>query len=1056
MNVHGDVNRNLGQDQFARLHIYPNLEAADNDVSTSVARMVYIASTQNVWFGRPGAWVAVATTATNGSYDNTGDLPLGALVNLGDIESADTEASVVTFVDDFSSVDLQIGNYVTFSGSLDDDDIEFLEGSYPIISFDNATRTIQFETGIFGIPSDPVQTYGTADVYVGAPKDGEIAIVHPDPLFPGLAIWLFNAHTNTWVRHTDQDPRIILNDASRAFLTCPAIGAETADPTTQLQLTPLRYVWQIARGYLSPETAIVDTYAAGWIGFPDASNTYVGKRLFVSQGNANDGYYAIVDVGTDLYQLSPVLPVTGTGAVGFAIIKDSVALTNATESQLDDAISAITDVWLEALGSSHNIQTTLVSGQTITELNATTDVITFDDPLPPGITVGDQIEVSGTAFSNVKATIIAVTSNTVSVADGIITTTELAVGTANIVRGWDHSSFLDQAHIDDAANPHAAAGYLDTAGVDARISVVSLSAGEITAEIDERIELHDIASISHAAVEPRVTALEAASSAFNTSTAIDTPVELNAVAAANGIPLTMVSGIWTAVANNSDVITGILEKHTATSALGTCTAEGSAVDNSITVSLGLTGSDFEPGLGYTFAGLGSGMFVIDHIDGNILFCRNSVPTSTVGPGIAVVKYPKSRVILSGRLSIPNAAVHLINAPIESIIRTKRQTGPASYIKLSADYPVTTVAVGDQITVSTHTRSPYKNGTYTVANIDVAGNALGIAGFVGSPITGEGASVVALTQSIVFDDYLDMLDVSAGQTLTISGSGAGNDGTYTIFTVNQTTKTVTVTSALVSDESGIVVTIDGNNLSMTEGPDFEGYNIVGVQIKTIMKIDHVAGEVWVMPGSVAHAAAARSLVIHAVTGDDSSDGSYTITAVTPGTDYDIIEVTGLPSLLTRPLGQWGTAATATYESDNVTEVDVDDGTGNAAFTFAHAVVIGVVAGDILTIEGTTAADGQYTVHTVVSTSKIKVVGIAPGTDQVGMTSAAGTVTRSNVSDGLCKTEDVGSTTAFASTTPSAPTQYYVDTGDAQKCSTVNTSASKVGYQIDKFTFIVRIP
>lgn len=286
--VHGDQHRKLGQDKYVRLHIYPTIASANADTATAEARLCYIAETQSVWYGKPGAWLELATgtSSTQGSYPDPASLPIGSVVAIGNISDANDATGDITFAVPLAGLGLMVGSTLVVTGSADNVAAPFLDGSYTILAIDEITDVVNVGPGAFPAPALPVASFGTGSAYVGAPPDGDLAVVNPDPFTGGPAIWVFRSATNDWVQHTNADPRIVLLDQFGGL-----IGSTHELPT----------ILHSALGVLS----ISDATQRITLSAPLPVNVRVGHTVLVSGSVGINGPHTVYGIGADYVELAP-------------------------------------------------------------------------------------------------------------------------------------------------------------------------------------------------------------------------------------------------------------------------------------------------------------------------------------------------------------------------------------------------------------------------------------------------------------------------------------------------------------------------------------------------------------------------------------------------------------------------------------------------------------------------------------------------------------------------------------------------------------------------------
>lgn len=1067
-NVHGDQNRNLGQDLYVRLHIYPSLAAAIADASTAEARLCYIGSSQSVWFGRPGAWVELQANAgaSGGSYPGPGSLPTGSTVNPGNIASANDATGDITFVGSIAGLGLSVGDTLVVAGSLDAGSVAFLDGTYSILSVDELTQTVNVGAGAFPAPTLPVSVWGTAAAYVGAPPDGDIAVVNPDPVTGGPAIWVFRAATNTWARHTDEDPRIVLIDASRVFTAFPQVDIAAGDPSAARELVNLAYAIRLSRGTIldgisiqavvpGPSDAVTLNVVA------DAA--WVGKRIAIAQGNANDGTYTITGAsGNDVLVAGGSLTIP-TGVLGTAVIREAAALSPAPESFVNAAVAAHDAAYPHALlqtaaqvdaliGTNHELPTQMFAGLSVLSISAATQRITFSALLPSGIRPGMSVSVTGSLANDGVYTVYAVGANYVELKAGTITVTETpALTTADIIRGYDHNDIASGAisaglgaHVADAADPHAAAGYVKAS----ELPTLAVTQASLSAQI----AAHNSQANAHGGVPQRLESFVETLNALEGARYILGPVDPQSVTFAAGLPLEVdpITGVWIPLQNGVNRPMGVLESLTDPEVIGTCDYTGNAPAGRISVSNGLDGTNFIPGSAYNFFGT---PIIVDRVDGDDLFMRSPVPNSTVLGGSISEYRNTSRVVISGIMPIPVPKIRVDNAPLVRISSTGLFGPNAPSMRVASDGSKALGAVrfGDTVTVTGHTATEGKNTTFDVQAIDADPNVLTIQGIPGDLIAPQAASVSLSTNSIQFAAYVPMYLVQAGMTVEISGSGAGNDGLYTISTYDRWTRTIGLAELVTADEAVVTVRVITNALAPVLKPNYSGVvGAIGPADENILQI--TAGVVRVKKGTVLFAVPGRSLQLSSVAAVSTVDGSYVISAVTPFAEYDEITVTGAPGSLDRPDGIWGIAAVDAWGINNIASIAVDDGSGNGEITYKNAVTGSVLVGDTLTITGTPDNNGIYTVQSIVSPTKIQVQDLIAGTDLLAPAGTAN-VTRTDVQNGTFDVSYAGLANAFLPS-PGAPTPFFVDFTQPELYSTT-FGRWRLGYQLDEETFLVCI-
>lgn len=91
---YGNQDWNLGEQRFARLHIYPTLAALNADVSTAQGRAAFCIETDRTYFGKSGAWIGLANSS---SFQDP-------VANVGALPPTDTTGTVRVVLNDGSGV----------------------------------------------------------------------------------------------------------------------------------------------------------------------------------------------------------------------------------------------------------------------------------------------------------------------------------------------------------------------------------------------------------------------------------------------------------------------------------------------------------------------------------------------------------------------------------------------------------------------------------------------------------------------------------------------------------------------------------------------------------------------------------------------------------------------------------------------------------------------------------------------------------------------------------------------------------------------------------------
>jgi hypothetical protein len=564
--------------------------------------------------------------------------------------------------------------------------------------------------------------------------------------------------------------------------------------------------------------------------------------------------------------------------------------------------------------------------------------------------------------------------------------------------------------------------------------------------------VHDNDPGAHNGVVQRIDSLLAD---LEAAAAASTPavVDLGAVAFAVGIPMVVDSatGVWKPITDAAIRPQGVLETMSATSVVGTCDAAGDGTFK-ITVSAGLTGADFIPGNGYKFPGVSSDVLVLERVDGDDLYMRTAVPLASA-TGLSVTEYPgSSTIVIHGALTVPLVRTRVVNAPMSSMTLTGNvlEGAPSMYIDTDGSEAIGAVKEDDVLTVSGHTATEGKNTTYTVHSINEGLNRIFIKGTAGVIIAAQNAQAVSATKSFVFAAYIQAYRVFPGMPLIVTGSGAGNNGTYTVATVNEWTKTITVAEPVPSDEAVVTAQVTSGTIPPVTTPFYTGAaGIIGNGFPCILAV--ASGVVKVAKGSVPHAAIGRTARVFSMSAIAANDGDYVISGFnTVPVDYDEITLTGAPGSLDRPAGQWGWMMIVDWGVDNVTAIDVDNGSGKGEITFDNSVTGGVSPGDVVYISAPAGNAGLYVVDSVVSPTVLRTTAIINGVDAATGSASVTSV----VADGVFGVALPARSHNYAAAPLAAAVPFYTDYAAAMRYSQA-VSRWRLGYQTEPYTFMVNI-
>lgn len=1097
---YGHKHRHLGEDRYVRVHIYPNMAAANADVATADARIIYVADLQTFFGGKPGAWVDLGSGSGSGGssivppVSNPGDLPDATPYPAGSIINVVLGTGVFTLQPgEVAASGVNPGDVIEVSGSLDTGANPWLDGAYTIIAKDDGTDTVTVDPGdLPAIPVPPSTSFGNANLLVGGPINGAIAIVDPDPVTGGPALWVFQALTNSWVRHTDADPRIVLIDASRIFTAFPQVDATAGSPTTGRMLIPLDYLNFRIQGILIDAADVLDIDSAGaqTVVQLDWDNTgainYAGKRItFAGTGTTLDGNTYDILSNDNAAQMSVTLTTNEgvtAGAGGTADVIEDESGVYATEEFVNDVMAAHLAAFNHAsfldgaaadalIGTNHELPTSILAGLNIQSIASATDRVTFAAPLPAGVVrPGMVLTIAGTVSNNGTGTVYAVGADFVDLKPGSITVSEGAGGTGDIARGWDHDDLAASAgglpaHIANPADPHAAAGYLTaaTVGIYAPSYIF----------LNNAIAAHDTSPMAHGNIQGQLDALSAevdgAGKETKTTTAV--VIEPPATHYRPGMPVITDarSGIWRRC-DAGEQPEGMCFDLAVEEAPGTADVGGNIGTDRIAITGGsMALADFVIGHGYRFPTVWAGdpEFLILGKDeaGGELIVQPPVPATAAGAAVVVAELPAaSTVVLSGITRIPNARPKVGDAAVLSIRRASDLGGFLAQLDL-AETPI--LEAGDQLVLSGHTLSEDKNGTYEVLQVVEGLFSTPAVVLAGSPRTLIPATTIDIDSTlkkITFDNSVSVGELQAGMALIIASSGSGNDGIYTVDTnllfTDPLENAVTVIEALAADEIGVATgQVDTDYAAPFLSPGYPGLDVLGsfLGALNIIAIDQGTGIVKVNKNSLNSPVGGVDTL--RITGPVAS-GDYPITAVNVvPADYDEITVSGLPVGSTRTDGIWGYADVVDRDAANVDEIDVDDGAGDGVITFkagVNLVTLGVLAGDSVYLN---SDDNFYigTVKSVDSAVQMTVDGLIGGTDKgPGVPTGSCAIQRLDYADGGADVSSDSETNSFDNppsySDPSVP--FYFDGSQNHRYSKTR-SVFELGHQLDAFTFNVKI-
>lgn len=264
----------LGELRNWRAHIFATVAAANAQSANAQARLIYIIETQTMYFGRPGAWVALAVagggTGSGSAIDTVSDpndLEVEYTSFALTVLDADDGTDTFTFDDPLNDLeDVAAGDELTISGSEDSGAAPWLDGVYTVVSVDTGTDTVVVATGsIPAVPTPPAVNFGSAQfVDLTFPAAGSIAIVEPDPdpLIDGPAIYVYDSVDAVWARHNDVDGRLVFIDGSRAFLALPTTTV-VDNPTDDQELVRYGLVLNLLNGVLTGAHSLVDIDSGG-------------------------------------------------------------------------------------------------------------------------------------------------------------------------------------------------------------------------------------------------------------------------------------------------------------------------------------------------------------------------------------------------------------------------------------------------------------------------------------------------------------------------------------------------------------------------------------------------------------------------------------------------------------------------------------------------------------------------------------------------------------------------------------------------------------------------
>lgn len=121
----------LGEMKNARVHIYPNMAAANADVSTSTARIIYVEDTAQVYYGRAGTWAPLSASGTSGGWLP----PVGTVGDLAALTVIAGDAVVVVDGDGDGNPAVYMFDGADWKDATDDTRLILADGTRPFTAF---------------------------------------------------------------------------------------------------------------------------------------------------------------------------------------------------------------------------------------------------------------------------------------------------------------------------------------------------------------------------------------------------------------------------------------------------------------------------------------------------------------------------------------------------------------------------------------------------------------------------------------------------------------------------------------------------------------------------------------------------------------------------------------------------------------------------------------------------------------------------------------------------------------------------------------------------------